>query len=67
MQHSTVNILISQQSENREFLIRVSYLEIYNENVVDLLVAHDAKTQVSFEISHVKYYMYLFPKYGFAC
>ncbi|EGF99468.1 uncharacterized protein MELLADRAFT_27214, partial [Melampsora larici-populina 98AG31] len=35
---------ISQEDQNREYLLRVSYLEIYNETLKDLLLDHDPST-----------------------
>lgn len=34
------------QAENREFLLRVSYMEIYNEEINDLLAPENRKLQV---------------------
>jgi hypothetical protein len=38
--HSTL------QAEDREFLLRVSYMEIYNEEINDLLAPENRKLQV---------------------
>ncbi len=42
------NILTAKmsQAEDREFLLRVSYMEIYNEEINDLLAPENRKLQV---------------------
>lgn len=36
--HPKESLLLSSKFPNKEFLLRVSYMEIYNETVTDLLV-----------------------------
>lgn len=42
------------QTTDREFLIRVSYMEIYNEEINDLLSVENTKLQIheSLEVNH---------------
>lgn len=48
---------IGSQVSDREFLIRVSYMEIYNEEINDLLVVENQKLQIhdSFEVGHLRF------------
>lgn len=48
------------QTTNREFLIRVSYMEIYNEDINDLFAVENQKLQIheSLDVSYVQYIIY---------
>lgn len=48
---------IDPQASDREFLIRVSYLEIYNEEINDLLVVENQKLQIheSLEVGRLRF------------
>lgn len=41
-----LNVLSLIQMSHREFLIRVSYMEIYNEEIYDLLAVENQKLQI---------------------
>lgn len=41
-----LNVLSLIQMSHREFLIRVSYMEIYNEEINDLLAVENQKLQI---------------------
>ena len=47
-------IFLLSQTADREFLIRVSYMEIYNEEINDLLAVENQKLQIheSLEVSY---------------
>lgn len=47
--------LLVLQMSKREFLIRVSYMEIYNEEINDLLVVENQKLQIheSLEVGYL--------------
>ena len=47
-------IFLFSQTTDREFLIRVSYMEIYNEEINDLLAVENQKLQIheSLEVSY---------------
>ncbi|XP_073021338.1 kinesin-like protein KIN-7N isoform X2 [Primulina eburnea] len=41
-----------QQASDREFLIRVSYMEIYNEDIIDLFAVENQKLQIHESLEH---------------
>ncbi|XP_073304837.1 kinesin-like protein KIN-7N [Primulina huaijiensis] len=41
-----------QQASDREFLIRVSYMEIYNEDIIDLFAVENQKLQIHESLVH---------------